>query len=255
MRIQRITSPRLSRLLLAHHIWCLALSRLPILSFSRVSFHTLTLIATALGVNYQQLPVNSPRVPYRYGNFQRDGSMAFYNQGSRPNYLSSIEPITFRSQATDLDKVHGHFVGQAVVYMSEIRPEDFNAPRALWEKVFDEAARERFIKNISGHMENCSNKDIIKRQIGIFRKVSEDIASRLEKATGVTGVSDIADLDFNGTHNGLKKGGQSKGANGMKPYSVHETNGGPPNGHAQWYKCKVGRGKMAGGYASTSTYR
>lgn len=51
-----------------------------------------------IGANYQQLPVNAPRVPYRFGNFQRDGNMAFYNQGSRPNYLSSIEPISFRNR-------------------------------------------------------------------------------------------------------------------------------------------------------------
>ncbi|KAI7424793.1 CAT1 catalase, partial [Hortaea werneckii] len=29
-----------------------------------------------VGVNYQQLPVNAPRVPYRMANFQRDGNMA-----------------------------------------------------------------------------------------------------------------------------------------------------------------------------------
>jgi catalase len=51
-----------------------------------------------IGVNYQQLPVNSPRVNYRMANFQRDGSMAFFNQGSRPNYISSIEPIHFRER-------------------------------------------------------------------------------------------------------------------------------------------------------------
>ncbi len=183
-----------------------------------------------LGTNYQQLPINAPRVPYRFGNFQRDGGMAFYNQGARPNYLSSIEPITFRNRATDLDKVHGHFIGQAVAFMSEIRPEDFNAPRALWEKVFDEGARERFIKNISGHMENCTNKEIIARQIGIFREVSEDIASRLEKATGVKGHPGIAGLTFNGTHNGLAKDAKLRGANGMEPTTVHITNGAPKTG-------------------------
>lgn len=44
-----------------------------------------------LGVNYSQLPVNRPIVPV--ANFQRDGFMAFDNQGSRPNYQSSLEPL------------------------------------------------------------------------------------------------------------------------------------------------------------------
>lgn len=168
-----------------------------------------------VGVNYQQLPVNAPRTPYRAANFQRNGSMAFYNQGARPNYLSSIEPISFRNRPVDLDKTHGHFIGQAVTFLSEIRPEDFNAPRALWEKVFDNGAKERFIGNVSGHMANCSDKEIIKRQIGIFREVSEDLASRLEKATGVKGYPGIANLRFNGTHNGMAKDNSLRAANGM----------------------------------------
>ena len=186
-----------------------------------------------VGVNYQQLPVNSTRVPYRMANFQRDGSMAFYNQGSRPNYLSSIEPISFRERSVDLDKTHGHFTGKAVAFMTEIRPEDFNAPRVLWEKVFDDGAKERFISNISGHMENCTDKEIIKRQIGIFREVSEDLASRLEKATGVTGYPGIAGLRFNGTHNGMAKDESLRYANGMAGKtgsSATENNGAPVKG-------------------------
>lgn len=108
-----------------------------------------------VGVNYQQLPVNAPKVPYRFGNFQRDGQMAFYNQGSRPPYLSTQQPISLRDRVIDYDNVHGHFVNKAVTFMSEIRPEDFNAPRALWEKVWDEDARARYIENVSGKSYLC----------------------------------------------------------------------------------------------------
>ncbi|MCJ1352420.1 MAG: hypothetical protein MMC33_002404 [Icmadophila ericetorum] len=186
-----------------------------------------------IGVNYQQLPVNAPLVPYHMANFQRDGQMAFYNQGSRPNYLSSIEPIQFRVRTIDLDRAHGHFIGECITFLSEIRPEDFNAPRALWEKVYDEGAKDRMIKNISGHMANCTDKEIIKRQIAIFREVSDDIATRLEKATGVKGYDGITNLRFNGTHNGMAKDPQFKNANGMSGKNVsserHE-NGAPIRG-------------------------
>jgi len=167
-----------------------------------------------IGTNYQQLPVNAPRVEYHMANFQRDGGMAFFNQGSRPNYISSIEPISFRKRAVDLDNVHGSFTSDAVMFLSAIRPEDFNAPRALWEKVFDDKAKERWIKNVSGHMENCKDEEIIKRQIAIFREVSEDLAGRLEKATGVKGYEGIKGMRFNGTHNGMRDDGKG-GANGM----------------------------------------
>jgi catalase len=91
-----------------------------------------------IGVNYQQLLVNSPRTGYKFRNLQRDGQMAFFNKGARPNYLS-IDPIKFRARTTDLDKMHSHFTGEAIASLSQIRPEDFVALRALWQKVFDEA--------------------------------------------------------------------------------------------------------------------
>ncbi|KXL47076.1 hypothetical protein M433DRAFT_153116 [Acidomyces richmondensis BFW] len=182
-----------------------------------------------VGANYQQLPTNAPRVPYKMGNFQRDGSMAFYNQGSRPNYLSSIEPISFRKRTVDLDKTHGHFIGKAISFLSEIRPEDFNAPRALWEKVFDDGAKERFVNNVSGHMKNCREEEIIKRQIAIFREVSDDLATRLEKAVGVKGYDGIANLRFNGTHNGMAKDKKLQYANGVEPpaHKTSNNNGAP----------------------------
>lgn len=201
-----------------------------------------------IGVNYQQLPVNATRTPYRVANFQRDGGMAFFNQGSRPNYLSSIEPISFRERSVDLDKVHGHFIGNAVSFLSEIRPEDFNAPRALWEKVFDEPARERFITNISGHMSNCKQQEILKRQIAIFREVSEDLASRLEKALGIKGYEGIANLRFNGSHNGMAKSQDVKIANGMKGKhadSSHANNGAPSAGTHNFKKCNPDHGAVA----------
>lgn len=82
-----------------------------------------------IGANYQQLPVNQPQCPFRMANFQRDGQMAFFNQGSRPAYLSSIEPVQLREVPRDQDEEHGGFVGKAVTYLSEIKPEDFTAPR------------------------------------------------------------------------------------------------------------------------------
>ncbi|KAL2070012.1 hypothetical protein VTL71DRAFT_14692 [Oculimacula yallundae] len=187
-----------------------------------------------VGVNYQQLPVNAPRVPYKMANFQRDGQMAFLNQGSRPNYLSSIQPIGFKDRKVNLDHTHAHFASNAVSFLSEIRAEDFNAPRNLWEKVFDAKAKERFISNISGHMANCTEDEIIKRQISIFREVSEDLASRLEKATGIKGYDGIKDLKFNGTHNGLASKEANRVANGMGDKGVQlsrvEANGAPVKG-------------------------
>ncbi|OCF32087.1 catalase [Kwoniella heveanensis BCC8398] len=181
-----------------------------------------------VGVNYQQLPVNAPICPYRMANFQRDGSMAYLNQGSRPNYLSSIEPIKFKERAYSVNKVHGKFVGEAVSYLSEIRPEDFQFPRKLWQDVFSAESKERFIETVSGHMSKCREQEIIKRQIAIFREVSPDIAEGLEKKLGVKGYNGLENMKFNGTHNGM--GEKKNAANGMTIDEDVVFNNGAPAG-------------------------
>lgn len=54
-----------------------------------------------LGANYQQLPVNQPIVPI--ANFQRDGPQTYISQGSRPNYQSSIQPLTYAAKKGTMD--------------------------------------------------------------------------------------------------------------------------------------------------------
>ena len=72
-----------------------------------------------LGVNYQQLPVNAPIVPI--ANFQRDGAMAFTNQGPRPNYQSSISPLTYKGRPYEEKEIkHETWVGNARLELSEI---------------------------------------------------------------------------------------------------------------------------------------
>lgn len=65
-----------------------------------------------IGANYQQLPVNQHR-NFNGRNFQRDGNMAFYNQGDQMNYISSIKPPPkFEEREVPLDKVHNHYIGK-----------------------------------------------------------------------------------------------------------------------------------------------
>ena len=176
-----------------------------------------------LGVNYQQLPVNLPRVPYKMANFQRDGHMAIFNQGARPNYFSSIDPIGLRKYPYSKD-AHSEFVGKAVSFLTEIRPEDFKAPRTLWQKVFTDDSRKQFIEVVSGHMGKCTDQEVIKRMIAIFRHVSPDLAEGIEKTMGIKGYEGIEDMTFNGSHNGMKT---QIPANNLHHADVHFDNGYP----------------------------
>ena len=123
--------------------------------------------------------------------------------------------------------------GQTITFLSEIRPEDFVQPRALWERVFDDAARERFINSVAGHMKTCRAEEVVKHQIAIFREMPEDLASRLENATGMKEYEGISGLAFNGCHSGMAKDSKLRTANGTVSrvgLSVTDNNGAPITG-------------------------
>ena len=45
-----------------------------------------------------------------------------------------------------------------------MRAVDFEQPRALWQKVFDDGAKERFVGNVAGHIKGVKSKVVLERQ-------------------------------------------------------------------------------------------
>ncbi|KAA1106268.1 hypothetical protein PGT21_032272 [Puccinia graminis f. sp. tritici] len=59
---------------------------------------------------------------------------------------------------------------------------NFKPARALWSKVFDDGAKEYFVKNVSGHLGNVSLDRIKTDQVAIFLAVDKDSGNRVAKA-------------------------------------------------------------------------
>jgi catalase len=114
--------------------------------------------------------------------------------------------------------------------------------KPLWEKVFDDAAKARFINNAVGKMEVCSNKEILKRQIAIFREVHPNIATCLERPTGIKSDYKVSEMQVNGTHNGMAKDKSLRSANGMSGKaqpSVVGNNGAPNSWNFPLNVCRM----------------
>ncbi|ESK88292.1 catalase isozyme p [Moniliophthora roreri MCA 2997] len=144
-----------------------------------------------LGVNYQQLPVNAPLKPPV--NFQRDGWGTFHSQGARPNYQSTIAPLKYegpkgtleggcRDQERELK--HETFVGAAYRDLSEITELDFEQPRALWSKVWNDQQREAYVQNVAGHFKNVKSAEVKARQLSVWAAVDQGLSDRIAKAIG-----------------------------------------------------------------------
>lgn len=144
-----------------------------------------------LGANYQQLPVNAPLTPV--ANFQRDGPATFISQGNRPNYQSSIQPLTYagrkgtmESSAKDqeLAAKHESFIGGAWRDLTEITELDFEQPRAMWSKVWDDVAREKYVQNVAAHFGGVKSPEVKARQLSVWAAVDQGLSDRIARAVG-----------------------------------------------------------------------
>jgi len=140
-----------------------------------------------LGANYQQLPVNAPLVPV--ANFQRDGPATYISQGNRPNYQSTIQPINFRKMDGTLEsevrakrEKHERFIGGAYRDLSEVTELDFEQPRALWRRVWNDTDREHYVQNVASHFGNVKSKEIKARQLAIWAAVDQSLSDRIARA-------------------------------------------------------------------------
>lgn len=69
-------------------------------------------------------------LPVSPANFLRDGSMAFNNQGSRPNFHSTQDPINLPTRYYNDDN-HTTWVGGAVKFVSQPSEIDFDQARGF----------------------------------------------------------------------------------------------------------------------------
>ncbi|THU90411.1 catalase [Dendrothele bispora CBS 962.96] len=151
-----------------------------------------------LGVNYQQLPVNAPIVPV--ANFQRDGWGTYISQGSRPNYQSSIQPLTYSGRPGTLEGgcnnkerelKHENFIGASYRDLSEVTELDFEQPRTLWSKVWNDQQREAYVQNVAGHFKNVKSAEVKARQLSVWAAVDQGLSDRIAKAVGASTVQPL----------------------------------------------------------------
>lgn len=129
-----------------------------------------------LGVNYHQIPVNSP---YKAKNFERDGKMTINNQGGAPNY----HPNSFGGPETD-PKVYKMWpkleVTGVIDYYDTGDEDNYSQPRVFYREVLKEDERTRLINNLVNSLKNCS-EEIWNRAVVQFGKVDEEFGRRLAR--------------------------------------------------------------------------
>jgi catalase len=137
-----------------------------------------------LGVNYKQIPVNAPHCPVH--SYSKDGAMRVHNVSDpvyAPNSKGGPKADGGRYPEVATWAADGEFIRAA--YTLHKDDDDFGQPGALVRKVMDDAARNRLVANVVGHLEAGVSEPVLQRAFAYWRNIDKEIGDRIAK--GVTG--------------------------------------------------------------------
>jgi catalase len=131
-----------------------------------------------LGVNYKQIPVNTPQVPVN--SYGKGGAMRMA-LATDPVYVPNsyggahADPDAYPQQ--DTWQADGEFVRSAYT----LRPDDddFGQANALVNDVMDDAARDRLVANAAGHLSDGVSDAVLERAFAYWRSIDKTIGDRI----------------------------------------------------------------------------
>ncbi|MFE5509608.1 catalase [Streptomyces sp. NPDC056529] len=123
-----------------------------------------------IGTNYQQLPVNAPVVDVH--TYSKDGATA-YRKTSDPVYA----PNSKGGPAADTER-YGSPPSRAVdgeitrtAYVSHPEDDDWGQPGTLVREVLDDAARDRLVDNVVGHLLDGVSEPVLERAFAYWTNI------------------------------------------------------------------------------------
>ncbi len=136
-----------------------------------------------IGANYREIPVNTPHAaPVR--SYAKDGHMRHRNPGD-PVYAPNSKGGPAADTARFGEQAGWHTDGDMVRTAASLHPEDddFGQAGTMVREVLDDAARERLVSNIVGHLLDGVSEPVLARAFDYWRNVDKDLGDRVE--TGV----------------------------------------------------------------------
>jgi catalase len=148
-----------------------------------------------IGPNYLQLPVNRHRVEGAY-TYQFDGPMAYDHVGDRSKYAPNSYGDGYSDETGPVEDgwaADGEMVRTA--YELHAEDDDFTQPGTMVREVFDDAARERFVGNVAGHILGGVSDRILPKVIEYWTNVDAEIGKRIEEAVNEGKANAVAPHD------------------------------------------------------------
>ena len=133
-----------------------------------------------IGPNYMQLPVNAPKSPVH--SYSKDGPMRYQNAGDpvyAPNSYGGPAADTARfGEAAGWEASSSEMARSA--YVQHAEDDDWTQPGTMVREVLDDAARERLVNNIVGHLLNAVSEPVLQRAFEYWRNVDKNLGDKVE---------------------------------------------------------------------------
>ncbi|KAA9155408.1 catalase [Amycolatopsis acidicola] len=132
-----------------------------------------------IGANYKQLPVNRPKSPVH--SYSKDGHMRYENVSDpvyAPNSKGGPAADTQRYGTPAGWEADGEMVRTA--YALREQDDDWGQAGTMVREVLDDAARERLVGNVVGHLLNRVTEPVLQRAFEYWRTVDKDLGDRIE---------------------------------------------------------------------------
>jgi catalase len=133
-----------------------------------------------LGVNYKQIPVNAPKVQVH--SYSKDGVMRIRN-ASDPVYAPNSYggPVADPARAAE---VHWATDGEMVraAYTLREDDDDYGQANTMVREVLDDAARERLVSNVAGHLLNGVSERVLLRAFEYWKNIDNEVGEKIEAA-------------------------------------------------------------------------
>ncbi|GAB2813266.1 catalase [Actinocorallia aurea] len=139
-----------------------------------------------IGVNYNELPPNRPRGT-EVASYAKDGPMRQFPA----NVAAPYHPNSYGGP--DAAVQAGQDMASWLVENAELVREaatlhkdddDFVQPKALINDVMDDAARERLVSNVVGHLKNGVSDPVLERAVQYWRNIDKPVGDRIASGVG-----------------------------------------------------------------------
>jgi catalase len=137
-----------------------------------------------IGANYEQLPINAPKVPVH--SYNKDAPMTYHHSGAQPVYAPNSYggPQADPERGSDLFwEVPGGELGR-YAYEKHSDDDDFGQAGTLYRQVMNDTDREHLAANIVGHASNEVSEKIQMRVIAYWSSVDPELGARVAAGLG-----------------------------------------------------------------------